>query len=246
MPAKNLYHDLVSSALVADGWTITHDPLTLSFGGRDLFVDLGAERPAFADEKGGLKIAVKVQSFLENPPVRDLQEAVGQFDIYRAVLAETEPDRVVPGCAEAGSRGASLGTVRPTHRRPPTAPPPHLRRDSNRGPLIDRTDAYRAIVLKIIAEYASYVPSHGQIEPEAIIDREHDHYEVMLVGWDGARRVHGCVINLDIRNGKVWIQHDGTSQPVVDELLEAGVPRKDIVLGFHPEEVRGYTEFSRG
>lgn len=40
MPAKNIYHDLVVRALTADGWTITHDPLTLSFGGKDLFVDL--------------------------------------------------------------------------------------------------------------------------------------------------------------------------------------------------------------
>ena len=46
MPAKNIYHDVVLHALLADGWTITHDPLTISYGGRDLFVDLGAERPA--------------------------------------------------------------------------------------------------------------------------------------------------------------------------------------------------------
>lgn len=94
MPAKNLYHDFVARALLADGWTITHDPLTISYGGRDLFVDLGAERPAFAAQKGDRKIAVEVQSFLGNSPVRDLHEAVGQFDVYRAVLAETEPDRV--------------------------------------------------------------------------------------------------------------------------------------------------------
>jgi hypothetical protein len=50
MPAKNMHHDLVVRALKADGWTITHDPLTLSFGGRDLFVDLGAERAALAAE----------------------------------------------------------------------------------------------------------------------------------------------------------------------------------------------------
>ena len=111
---------------------------------------------------------------------------------------------------------------------------------------MDRTDAYRAIVLKIVAEYASYVPSHGRIESEAIVDRDRDHYEVMHVGWDGARRVHGCVIHLDIRGGKVWVQHDGTSRPVADELIEAGIPREDIVLGFHPEEVRGLTAYARG
>ena len=93
MPAKNIYHGAVIHALTADGWTITHDPLTLSFGGKDLFIDLGAERAPLAAERGGRRIAVEVQSFVSPSPVRDLQEAVGQYDIYRALLAETEPER---------------------------------------------------------------------------------------------------------------------------------------------------------
>jgi hypothetical protein len=93
VPAKNVYHQAVVKALVADGWTITHDPLTLSYGGKDLFVDLGAEETAVAAEKGGRRIAVEIQSFLSPSPIHDLQEAVGQYEIYRAILAETEPDR---------------------------------------------------------------------------------------------------------------------------------------------------------
>jgi XisH protein len=95
MSAKNIYHATVKRILEADGWTITDDPLTLSYGGRDLFVDLGAERDTLAAEKQGQKIAVEIQSFLSPSPVRDLQEAVGQFDIYRAILTEKEPDRIL-------------------------------------------------------------------------------------------------------------------------------------------------------
>ena len=95
MSAKNLYHNAVIHALVADGWTITHDPLTLSFGGKDLFVDLGAERTAIGAEKSGKRIAVEIQSFLSLSPVRDLEQAVGQFEIYRAILEKTEPDRLL-------------------------------------------------------------------------------------------------------------------------------------------------------
>jgi hypothetical protein len=93
VPAKNIYHDAVVEALTVDGWTITHDPLTVSYGGRDLFVDLGAERVTLAAEKEGQKIAVEVQSFLNPSPVRDLQEAVGQYEIYRTILEQTEPER---------------------------------------------------------------------------------------------------------------------------------------------------------
>jgi hypothetical protein len=95
VPARNVYHDVVVKALTADGWTITDDPLTISFGGKDLFVDLGAEKTVVAAEKGEHKIAVEIQSFLNPSQVRDLEEAVGQYEIYRAILAETEPDRVV-------------------------------------------------------------------------------------------------------------------------------------------------------
>jgi hypothetical protein len=70
VPARNIYHDIVVQALTADGWTITDDPLRLSYGGRDLFVDLGAERRTLAAEKAGQKIAVEIQSFLNPSPVR--------------------------------------------------------------------------------------------------------------------------------------------------------------------------------
>jgi hypothetical protein len=64
MPAKNVDHDAVIRALVADGWTITDDPLKLEYGDRNLYVDLGAESSAVGAEKSGRKIAVEIQSFL--------------------------------------------------------------------------------------------------------------------------------------------------------------------------------------
>jgi hypothetical protein len=95
VPAKNLYHDAVVRALTADGWTVTDDPLTITFGGKDLFVDLGAERVTVAAEKGNRRIAVEIQSFLNRSAVRDLQEAVGQYEVYRAILEETGSDRAL-------------------------------------------------------------------------------------------------------------------------------------------------------
>ena len=94
MPARDMYHDAVRNALVKDGWTITHDPLRLSWGGRDLYVDLGAER-LLAAEKDEQRIAVEVKSFVGASEMQDLERAIGQFVLYRAVLAEREPDRIL-------------------------------------------------------------------------------------------------------------------------------------------------------
>ncbi|MGL6097584.1 MAG: element excision factor XisH family protein [Fimbriiglobus sp.] len=95
MPAKNLYHDAVRAALEADGWTITAGPLTLRAGDRDLFVDLAAERTLLGAERAGERIAVEVRSFLSPSGVADLQQALGQFFLYRSLLRRQEPDRVL-------------------------------------------------------------------------------------------------------------------------------------------------------
>jgi len=58
--------------------------------------------------------------------------------------------------------------------------------------------------------------------------------------------VHGCVVHIDIIGDKVWIQYDGTNRPVADELMAAGIPPTDIVLGFHPPKMRQHTEFAVG
>ncbi len=92
MPAKDIYHDTVKRALIKDGWTITHDPLRLQWGSKDMYVDLGAER-LVAAEKAGRRIAVEVKSFIGPSEIEDLKDALGQFVLYRTVMAKTEPDR---------------------------------------------------------------------------------------------------------------------------------------------------------
>ena len=92
MPRKDLFHDAVVHALAQDGWLITDDPLRLAYGGRNLFVDLGAEQP-IAAEKAGRKIAVEIKGFLEESDVHELGESIGQYRMYRNILAELEPER---------------------------------------------------------------------------------------------------------------------------------------------------------
>jgi hypothetical protein len=105
-------------------------------------------------------------------------------------------------------------------------------------------EQYRTIIRRLIEDYAKIPPSHGEIEAETVIDTEKDHYELLYVGWDEQRRVHGIVIHIDIRDGKVWIQHDGTDAVIAEELVAAGIPRDAIVLGFRPAYVRQHTGFA--
>ena len=92
MPARDIFHIAVKNALIKDGWTITHDPYTLAFGLRDVFVDLGAER-MLAAEKGAERIAVEIKSFQGASEIRDLENALGQYVFYRSLLERFKPGR---------------------------------------------------------------------------------------------------------------------------------------------------------
>ena len=54
--AKDKIHEQVKNALIKDGWMITHDPFTITFGIRRVYADLGANK-FIAAEKADSKIA---------------------------------------------------------------------------------------------------------------------------------------------------------------------------------------------
>jgi XisI protein len=109
---------------------------------------------------------------------------------------------------------------------------------------MDKTGRYGALVEEILQEYGSHKFSYGDIEVEKIFLPESDHYQLMNVGWHGQHRIHGCVLHVDIKGGKIWIQHDGTEEGIANRLVAAGVPREDIVLAFHSPFKRRFTDFA--
>jgi len=76
------------------------------------------------------------------------------------------------------------------------------------------------------------------------LDEANDHYELIYAGWNGPYRIHGSVVHLDIRNEKIWIQYDGTSGGIANELLNAGISHDQIVLAFKSPSHRRHTDFA--
>jgi hypothetical protein len=101
-----------------------------------------------------------------------------------------------------------------------------------------------ALVEEILREYGSHKPSHGEIEVEKVFLPDAGHFQLMNVGWHGQHRIHGCVLHVDIKGGKIWIQHDGTEEGIANRLVAAGVPKEDIVLAFRSPYKRSVTEFA--
>lgn len=109
---------------------------------------------------------------------------------------------------------------------------------------MDRIDNYKAIVKNLLREI---MPENNDrpIQTVLIEDDSRGHYMLYNDGWKGERRIYGCFLHIEVReDGKVWLQHDGTDLIVGQMLLDAGIPKSNIVLGFHAPIVRPDTGFA--
>ena len=85
-----------------------------------------------------------------------------------------------------------------------------------------------------------------EVEAKIAFDLVCDRYLMFHVGWSGERRVFGCVIYVEIRSGKFWIQRDGTEAGIAYVLIAAGVPKSDVVIGFRSLYMRKFTGLAKG
>ena len=105
---------------------------------------------------------------------------------------------------------------------------------------------YRQYIQNILLEKSQRSSKNKiftEYEVQTIFDTERDHYQLLSVGWRNNKRNFGCILHLDIKDDKIWIQHDSTDIGIANQLVEMGVPKEDIVLAFHEPEVRQFTGF---
>jgi hypothetical protein len=106
------------------------------------------------------------------------------------------------------------------------------------------SDKYQTIIEKVINDYADFLGGDDGVKIEIVCDRTRDHYLLIETGWENGRRIYGTLLHIDIINGKIWIQQDGTEAGVANELVAIGVPKDRIVLGFKSLQRRQITEFA--
>ena len=111
---------------------------------------------------------------------------------------------------------------------------------------MDKINKYKKIVEEFATYIASISPSDESVETQFITDDKHGHYLLFSVGWANTYREYSPFVHIDVKpDGKVWIQHDGTDLKIALLLVEKGIPKKDIVIGFRNIEQRQHlTEFA--
>ena len=106
------------------------------------------------------------------------------------------------------------------------------------------TVQYRNIVQQILENHAQLVNPKGNTNRSLIFDVQNNHYLYLINDWQDESRSYGITLHVDIIDGKIWIQRDGTEDGIVDDLLEAGVPKEHIVLAYRSPFVRQFMEFA--
>lgn len=115
---------------------------------------------------------------------------------------------------------------------------------------MDKLEEYRNTIKKILTEY--YEMSNNQdfkngkieVSERLAFDEKRDQYIWFRFGWQEKKHIQHIIIYLCIKNDKIWVEEDATDLCVVDDLLLAGIPKSDIVLGFHHPSKRSLTEFA--
>ena len=107
---------------------------------------------------------------------------------------------------------------------------------------MDKLERKRTTIKRVLQRYAA-LPRRN-VQAEIIFDDSRNRYLLVVQGWQGAKRIYYCVAHLEIINDKIWIQRDGTEDGLAAELEKHGIPKNEIVLGFHEPEAREFTEYA--
>ena len=109
---------------------------------------------------------------------------------------------------------------------------------------MDSLNRCREILHKILSQYTPLMSKPDRIISTVIVSEDRNHFMVVNEGWDGKRRIHSLIFHAEIRDGKLWMHHDGIDRGITEELVVAGIPKDHIVLAFHPPHVRQHTGYA--
>ncbi|MDX2245769.1 MAG: XisI protein [Bacteroidia bacterium] len=110
---------------------------------------------------------------------------------------------------------------------------------------MEKIAIFHKIILETLMEYQSQFRQTSQdIQSEIIVDDKAYHYQFLWTGWRGNQHIFSVVFHVDIIKEKIWIQQDNSEVGLANLLVEKGIRKDEIVLGYFPKAHRQYTDFA--
>jgi XisI protein len=102
----------------------------------------------------------------------------------------------------------------------------------------------REAIIQVLSELATMSNQGHETETLTLFDTERDNYALITTGWRGIQRLHHITVHLRIVNGTVWVEADNTNVEIVQQLLDLGLTKDEIVLAFYSRNKRPFTAFA--
>jgi len=111
---------------------------------------------------------------------------------------------------------------------------------------MDKIVHYKNLVRNIVNEIVAKTQEFpNNLTIQRIVDEQSGNYMIYNNNWHHQTRYYGCFLHIEVREtGKIWVHHDGTDTIVVQQLLDLGVAKSDLVLAWRSPEFRRDTEFA--
>ncbi len=112
---------------------------------------------------------------------------------------------------------------------------------------MDKLTQYKTLIKQSIESYAHLIEMaqpKTTLDIIPIFDDEKGHYLLLEQGWRDVHYIRHIPLYITLKNGKIWIEEDMTETGLAPYFVAQRVPKEDIVLAFHPPEMRQYTEFA--
>ncbi len=113
---------------------------------------------------------------------------------------------------------------------------------------MDKLTHYRETIKRSLDDFAKWANNTPPQDTRLlnVFDDAHGYYLLLNVQWGEFKRIRSALVFVRIANDKIYIEEDWTEEGIVTDLIAAGIPKQEIVMGFHDPALRPFTEFATG
>lgn len=107
---------------------------------------------------------------------------------------------------------------------------------------MDKLAQYKELIKEVVTEWAEAGQSQTTVKTLVSFDDEHENYLMLVAGWERGKHHHNIIFHAHIMDAKVWIEWDGTSPSISEELIRRGMTQADIVFNWQDPHIRALME----
>lgn len=109
---------------------------------------------------------------------------------------------------------------------------------------MDYLKKHKEIVLDLFTEYAAYPYEPNGVSYQIIQDEVNHHYLLVRHGMIDYQRIYAVVYHVDLVGDKIWVQNDITEEAIANKLVDRGISKACVVIGYFSRKKRQLGEFA--